>query len=215
MIGSRHDNSTDPAELLASADRQSRPAVLNRVLASFRPRLRKMVGLRIHPKISARVDASDIVQDAFFEAAKRLEDYLEQRPMPFRIWLRRIAAQKLVDVHRRHLGAEARDARREISYYPHRALAVDSEALSEHLIASVSSPSEMAQRAERKAKLAQVLDGLEPIDREIIAMRHFEQLTNAETACELGIQESAASKRYVRALHRLAELLEGISEFAD
>ena len=215
MVGSRHENLPDPVDRLACADRRSRDEVLNSVLAGFRPQLRNMVRVRIHPKISARVDASDIVQDTFFEAAKRLEDYLEQRPMPFRVWLRRIAAQKLVDVHRRHLGAEARDARREVSYYPHCALAVDSEALSEHLIASVSTPSEMAQRAERKAKLAQVLDGLEPIDREIIAMRHFEQLTNAETACELGIQESAASKRYVRALHRLADLLEGISEFAE
>jgi len=185
------------------------------VFQRHRDRLKLMVGLRLDQRLQGRVDASDVLQDAYLEAVDRLPDYLQDRPMPFFLWLRFLTAQRLQILHRRHLSTKARDAGREISLSHQPLPAVSSEVLAARLVGCDSTPSEAAIRAETRAQLHAALDALNPIDREILAMRHFEQLTNSETAQVLGLRESTASQRYARALLRLRELLRALPEFSQ
>ena len=127
--------------------------------------------------------------------------------MPFLIWLRWVTMQRLVEVHRQHLGARMRDAGREVSFDPGGALAASSEKIAD-FFADQTSPSQAAERAEAIDQLRQALEGLDPIDREVLALRHFEELSNLEAAAVLEIQPAAASKRYVRALERLRGAME-------
>ena len=127
--------------------------------------------------------------------------------MPFFLWLRFLAGQRLVDENRKHLGAAARDAGREISLYHGALPETSSAALAAHLLGRLTVPSQAAIRAERKIRLQEALNSLDPIDREVLALRHFEELSNTEAAAVLGLDKSAASKRYARALIRLKEIL--------
>src|SRR5262249_48341993 len=134
-------------------------------------------------------------------------EYVEQPAMPFFLWLRFLTGQKMQELHRRHLGAQMRDAGREISLYRDALPATSSAALAAQLLGHDTGPSEAAIRAERKIRLQEALNSMDPLDREVLSLRHFEQLNNAETAQALGLQESAASKRYIRALKKLKEIL--------
>ena len=169
-----------------------------------------MVALRLDRRLQGRVDASDVIQEAFLEASTRLPDYLRQPDMPFFLWLRFLTGQKVMELHRRHLGAQMRDAGREISLYRGSLPEASSVALAAQLLGHDTRPSEAAIRAERKIRLQEALNSMDPLDREVLALRHFEQLTRAETAQVLGIEEAAAAKRYVRALKRLKEILAGM-----
>jgi RNA polymerase sigma-70 factor (ECF subfamily) len=135
--------------------------------------------------------------------------------MPLFLWLRFLTAQRLQILHRRHLRTKSREAGREVSFSHKPYPAVSSEALAAQLIGRDSTPSEAAMRAETRAQLLAALGELTPIDREILAMRHFEQLTNAETAQVLGLRESTASQRYARALMRLKDLLGTVPGFSQ
>ena len=188
---------------------------LGELFHQHRGRLRLMVGLRLDHRLQGRVDPSDVLQEAYLEAMDRLPQYLEERPMPLFLWLRFLTAQRLQILHRRHLRTKARDAGREISLSHQPLPAVSSEALAARLIGRESTPSEAAMRAETRAQLHTALDALNPIDREILAMRHFEQLTNSETAQVLGLRESTASQRYARALLRLRDLLRALPGFSQ
>jgi RNA polymerase sigma-70 factor (ECF subfamily) len=157
--------------------------------------------------LQGRVDPSDIIQEAYLDAARRLLEYRNNPTMPFYLWLRLLACQRLVDEHRRHLGAAARDAGREISLHRGALPETTGAALAAHLLGRLTSPSQAAIRAERKIRLQEALNSLDPIDREALAQRHFEELSNGETAAVLGLDKSAASKRYARALIRLKEIL--------
>jgi RNA polymerase sigma-70 factor (ECF subfamily) len=181
------------------------------LLSQHRERLRRMVALRLDRRLQARVDASDVVQDAFLEASTRLAEYVQEPAMSFFLWLRFLTAQKILELHRRHLGAQMRDAGREISLYRNALPATSSAALAAQLLGHETGPSEAAIRAERKIRLQEALNSLDPLDREVLALRHFEQLNNAETAQSLGLQESAASKRYIRALKKLRDILADLS----
>jgi RNA polymerase sigma-70 factor (ECF subfamily) len=166
-----------------------------------------MVALRLDHRLQGRFDASDVIQEAYLEASRRLADYLKQPNMPFFLWLRFITGQKLLELHRYHLGAQARDAGREVSLYRGSLPETTSAALAAQLLGHLTRPSEAAIRAETKVRLQEALNRMEPLEREVLALRHFEHLSNAETAQVLGIQESAASKRYLRALKRLKDIL--------
>src|SRR5262249_14924485 len=155
---------------------------------------------------------SDVLQEAYIDALKRLPRYQADPSMPFFLWLRWVTVQRLIEAHRQHLGARARDAGREVSIDRGGGPAASSVRMVE-LIGDLTSPSQAAQRAETMGQLQQALDGLDPIDREVLALRHFEELSNHETAAVLGIQPAAASKRYVRALERLREALAGLTNF--
>jgi RNA polymerase sigma-70 factor (ECF subfamily) len=178
-----------------------------RLLAHHRARLRRMVALRLDRRLQGRVDPSDVIQEACIDAARRLAEYSQNPTMPFYLWLRFLAGQRLLEQHRRHLGAQARDAGREISLYRGAFPETTTADLAAHFLGKLSSPSQAAIRIEQKIRLQEALNSLEPIDREILALRHFEQLTNGETAEVLGLAKSAASKRYARALVRLKDVL--------
>jgi RNA polymerase sigma-70 factor, ECF subfamily len=186
---------------------QADPERLGAVLEAYRPRLRRMVALRLDPRLHGRIDPSDVIQETYLEAATRLAEYLDNPTMPFFLWLRFLAGQKLVTLHRHHLGTRMRDAGREVSLYRGRLPEMTSAALAAQLLGHDTRPSEAAARAELKVRLQEALNSMDPLDREVLALRHFEQLSWAETAQTMGISEGAASKRYVRALKRLKAIL--------
>jgi RNA polymerase sigma-70 factor, ECF subfamily len=170
-------------------------------------RLRRMVALRMDPRLQGRIDPSDVVQESYIDAARRLPDYAKNPKMPFFVWLRWLVGQRLMEQHRRHLGAQARDASREVSLY-HGAFPEASAAdLAANVLGEISTPSEAVMRLERIKQLQAALESLEPIDREILVLRHFEQLSNREAAEILQLDKSTASKRYTRALVRLKDTL--------
>jgi RNA polymerase sigma-70 factor (ECF subfamily) len=204
------------ADDLSEADRllreaaQGDPERLGALLERHRPRLRRMVALRLDPRLHGRIDPSDVIQEAYLEASARLADYLRQPAMPFFLWLRFLAGQKLVTLHRHHLGRQMRDAGREVSLYRGRLPEASSAALAAQLLGHEARPSEAAIRAELKVRLQEALNRMGPLDREILALRHFEQLTLAETAQVLGLTESGACRRHLGALKRLKEALAGL-----
>lgn len=177
------------------------------LLARHRARLRRMVALRLDRRLRGRVDPSDVLQEACLDAARRLAEYLRDPAMPFYLWLRFLAAQRLQEQHRRHLGAAARDAGREVSLQRGPLPGATTAALADHLLGRQTSPSQAAVRAERRVRLQEALNSLDPVDREVLALRHFEELSNGEVAQALGLDKSAASKRYARALVRLKDVL--------
>lgn len=191
--------------------RQGDAAAVEEIFALNRERLRRMVQFRLDRRLQGRIDPSDVLQDAFFEASQRLDGYLRQPSMPLFQWLRFLVAERLITLHRTHLGAHCRDAAREISLFSGPLPAASSAALAAQLIGNLTSPSEAAVRAERILKLQEALNAMDPLDREVLALRHFEHLSRNETAQTLGIEESAASKRYVRALQRLKRTLAQVS----
>ena len=199
-------NSRETDQLLqrvAHGDREGWGALLER----HRQRLRRMIALRLDQRLQGRIDASDVIQEAYLEAWARLEDYLRQPTMPFFLWLRFLTGQKLVELHRHHLGAQMRDAGREVSLCRGSLPETSTAALAAQLLGHGTRPSEAAIRAERKIRLQEALNTMDPVDREVLALRHFEQLTTPEVAQVLGIKEAAASKRYLRALKRLKDIL--------
>jgi RNA polymerase sigma-70 factor (ECF subfamily) len=199
---------TDEEALLLRQAGADRDGVLGALLDRHRRRLLRMVHLRMDPRLKARVGASDVLQDAYVEASKRVGAYLEDPRLPFFLWLRTITAQKLVDAYRVHMGAQKRDLRRQVSPGAAAFPGATSVALADHLIAQNTTPTQAALAAEMRQQVEEALDTMNPADREVLVLRHFEELSNAETATELGIDTSAASKRYVRALDRLRDVLE-------
>jgi len=199
----------DTALLLHKANGGDAAAV-EELFSRHRRRLHRMVQLRISPVLKGRVDASDVLQESFLEAWRRLDDYLKDPRMPFFLWLRFLTRQQIFAVHNRHAGVKARDPRREVALYDGVLPEASSEALASQLLGQLTSPSEAIVHAELQLQLQEGLDALHPEDREILALRHFEQLTSAEAAKELGITEAAAAKRYLRALMRLKKLLTGL-----
>lgn len=187
--------------------REGDAAGLDDLFTRYRRRLTEMVRLRLSPRVQGRVDPSDIVQEAYLEIAAKLDEYLQAPTLPFYLWLRLVTGQKLALAHRRHLGVKARAAGREISLTGGRVPEASSAALAARLVGKASSPSQAVLRAERRRQVQEALQQMDPIDREVLTLRHFEQLTNAETALALGIKEPAACNRYVRALERLRGIL--------
>lgn len=200
------DNSSDTVELLERV-RAGDAEALNTIFARHRDRLCRMVQLRLDGRLQARLDASDVIQDAFVEITQRLEEYLQNPRAPFFLWLRLVVGERLGKLHRHHLGAQMRDAGREISLYREAMPAASSAALAAQLLGKFTSPTQAAVRAERMLRLQEALNSLDAIDREVLALRHFEQLSRRETAQVLGIEEAAAAKRYIRALKRLKDTL--------
>jgi RNA polymerase sigma-70 factor (ECF subfamily) len=182
-----------------------------------RPRLRRMVQLRLDRRLQARVDPSDILQDAFLDVMRRAPEYLANPSMPPYLWLRFLTVQRLVALHRHHLGSRARDANLEVSLHYGALPQATSASLAAMLLGLLTSPTRAAQRAEMQLRVQEALNGMEPIDREVLTLRHFEELSNEEMAHVLQLSKQAASKRYIKALHRLKEILAslpgGLGEF--
>jgi RNA polymerase sigma-70 factor (ECF subfamily) len=200
------ENSSETGRLLqdaAAGEKESWGALLTR----HEDRLRRMVALRLDQRLKGRIDASDVLQEVYLEASRCLADYLREPKMPFFLWLRGIAGHKLLELHRHHLGTQMRDAGREVSLYRGTLPETSSAALAAQLLGQVTRPSEAAVRVEVKVRLQEALNSMDPLDREILALRHFEQLTNSEAAQVLDIKEKTAGKRYLRAIKRLKEIL--------
>jgi RNA polymerase sigma-70 factor, ECF subfamily len=194
---------TDPIDRLRGGDRGALAELFNK----HRDRLRRMVELRIDARVRGRLDPSDVLQEAFLDVARDLDSYLADPKLPLLLWLRLHVGRRLTTLHRKHLGARMRDAGLEISLYQGALPEASSAALASMLLGRHTSPTQAAQRAERLLRVQEALNSLDPIDREVLALRHFEQLGRSETAQVLGITQEAGAKRYFRALKRLKDVL--------
>src|SRR3954454_11651299 len=167
-------------ERLRAGDRRALADLFQR----HRDRLRRMVELRLDARLQGRIDASDVLQDGFLDLAKRVESYLSDPRLPVFLWLRLVISDRLAVVHRRHLGARMRDAAQEVSLYRDPLPQASSAALASMLLGRLTTPSNAAIRAEQILQVQEAVNSLDPLDREVVALRHFEQLTRAETAVE-------------------------------
>ena len=192
--------------LLANA-RQGDRAAVNRLLERHRVSLKKLIQLRLDRKIARRVDASDVVQDVLMEANTRLQDYLADPKMPFHLWLRQLAQDRMIDVYRRHRGAQRRSLDREQSIAAPQFSDQSGFDLMGQLADHELTPAAASIRKELEARFVLALDQLEDEDREIVLMRHFEQLGNSEVADALGLSAAAAGMRHLRALRKLRAIL--------
>ena len=203
---SEHAESTETVELARRIARRD-CAALGELFACYRPRLWRMVTFRMHPSLQGRIDADDVLQDAWLRAVERIQHFFEVEGESSFLWFRSIVTQTLLDLHRFHLGTQRRSMSRELSMDQGWGLGSTSSCLAFHLSDSGRSPSSNASRAELSKQLDSVLMGMNEVDREVLALRHFESLSNGEVAKLLGMTEQAASLRYVRALGRLKQIL--------
>jgi RNA polymerase sigma-70 factor (ECF subfamily) len=180
---------------------------LAELFAHYRDRLRHMVRLRLDRRLQGRVDPSDVLQEAYLDVAQRAATYFAEPQLPLFLWLRLVTGERLLIIHRRHLGAQMRDASQEVSLHRGPFPQATSASLAAQLLGRLTSPTQAAIRAEVQVRLQEALNSMDPLDREVLVLRHFEELSNNETAAVLGIRKSAASNRYVRALKRLKEIL--------
>jgi RNA polymerase sigma-70 factor, ECF subfamily len=193
-------------KLLKAAENQAAGAA-DELLGEFREPLRRMIGMRLDPAIARRVDASDIVQDVLLEANQRLTSYLKKPDMPFHLWLRHLAQDRIIDTHRRHRLAQRRSIDKEQSIEKPAWQDESSIGFAQQFVDTERTPASEAIQKELQRKLADAVNQLEDDDREIILMRHHEQLSNQEVATALKLTEAAASMRYLRAVRRLKALL--------
>jgi RNA polymerase sigma-70 factor (ECF subfamily) len=184
------------------------PSAVDRLLARHREPLRRMIAGRLDRSVVRREDASDVVQGVLLEASRRLSEYLRDPALPFQIWLRQIARDRLIDVHRRHRRALRRSVDRERPMTAPAFLDRSSLDLAMELRDQRATPSAEAIRRELVERFRLALEGLGPDDREILILRHFEHLSNSETASALGLSEAAAGMRYLRALRRIRVVLD-------
>ena len=175
-----------------------------------RERLRRMVRLRLDRRLQGRLDASDVLQEAQLEVVRRAGEYIKRPTMPPFLWLRFLTGQALLALHRHHLGVRMRDAAMEVSLRPGGPPQATSVSLAEMLLGRLTSASLAARRAEMQLRLQELINAMDPLDREVLAMRHFEELSNGEAALVLGLTRTAASNRYMRALQRLRVALAGV-----
>jgi RNA polymerase sigma-70 factor, ECF subfamily len=181
------------------------PRAFERLFARYRSELRQFVERRLDRDLRARLDASDVVQEAQLEAFRRLDDFLQRRPMPFHLWLRKTAFQRLLMLRRQHLGAARRDAGREITLPE-----ASGGPLAEQLLAAGSTPSRQFGRRELTRRVHQAVARLPEADQDVLLMRNFEGLSYQEIACLLEIDAAAARKRHGRALLRLHQALAAV-----
>jgi len=193
-------------DLLKSGDENK----IAEVFSQYEEKLQRMVRFRLDRRLYGRVDTADVMQDVWMEASRRIEDYTSNPAVPFFIWVRQIAWQLIIDLHRRHLGAQKRNVSQEVSLS--KSGVGTSISIAAQLVGDLTSPSQAAIREEKLVELREALESMDKIDREVLALRHFEELSNNEVAEVLGLQKTAASNRYVRALKRLKSILEDVPE---
>ena len=204
----------DLPELLQRAATGDQEA-LQDLFARHRDRLKRMVRLRLSRRLQGRVDDSDVLQESFLEISKKLPEYVQQPTLPFFLWLRHMTGLKLSEVHRRHLGTQMRDADREVSLHRGGLPEADSVSLAAQLLGKLTTPSQAAIKAEQRIYVQEALNSMDPIDREVLALKHFEQLSTAEIAEVLGLSKAGAGSRYLRAIKRLREILARIPGFSE
>ena len=177
------------------------------LFARERERLWRVIHFRLAEPLRGRLEPDDVLQEAFLAASQRLSHYAESPATSPFIWLRMIVNQTLIDLHRQHLGAQKRDAQREVSLDGVPYAQATSASVAIQLVGVFTSPSGAAARADMLSLVQTAIEQMDPLDREVLALRHFEDLSNREVAEVLGIQQDAASIRYIRALRRLKAIL--------
>jgi RNA polymerase sigma-70 factor (ECF subfamily) len=200
------DDASEIADLLRRAAAKDEQAI-QELFIRYRDRLKRMVRLRLSRRLQGRVDDSDVVQEAYLDASRRLHEYVAEPGLPFYLWLRHLTGLKLTEVHRRHLGTELRNADREVTLYRGGLPAADSASLAAQLLGNATTPSQAAIRAETRLHVQEALNTMDPIDREVLALKHFEQLSTSEIARVLGLSKAGAGSRYLRAVKRLGAIL--------
>jgi RNA polymerase sigma-70 factor, ECF subfamily len=215
-MDANHPGSADDTDNLLRQAAGGDNAALAGLFERHRKRLRGMVRLRLDARLQGRVDPSDVLQEAYMDLADKLPAYLnDSSPLPFYLWLRLVVGERLLRIHRHHLGAAMRDAGREVSLYRGALPQASSISLAAQLLGRMTSASEALNRAEVQLQLQAALNAMDPMDREIIGLRNFEELSNSEAARVLGITPQAASNRYVRAMTRLQQVLKAIPGLLD
>jgi len=185
-------------------------AALASLFSTYRDRLERIVSFRLDPRIRGRIDAADILQEAYLEVAGRLQSFLDTADVSFFVWLRQQTLQTLVDVHRRHF-RQKRDVNREIRFSSTGTMNDTSLSIAQFLIGQLTSPSQVVANAEEMQWLQEALNSMNDVDREVLALRHFEQLGNAQVAEILDLSPTAASNRYLRAAARLSEIMQRLN----
>lgn len=202
-------------EALIRRASQGEESALAALFDFYRPRLWRLVNFRLDVHLQGRVDPDDVLQEAWLDARQRFSHFAREGAGSRFIWFRMIVTQTLVVVHRRHLMAHKRDASREEKSLGGWAASSTSLSLTDQLLGNLTSPSQAVVRAELSSQLDAALKTLSDLDQEVLALRHFEELSNLETAEVLDITEQTASIRYVRALQRLKHILVKLPSFAD
>ncbi|ODU00887.1 MAG: hypothetical protein ABS79_02620 [Planctomycetes bacterium SCN 63-9] len=208
-VGNPSDENADELTRIRLA-RAGDAAAWAELFEPHRARLRRIIDLRLDRRVRGRIDPSDVVQEVAIEAVRLLPKYLETPEMPLFLWLRWLTGKTMQALHRRHLGVQAREVGREVRLDNWPMPEASSVAIAAQLVDKAYTPSRAAARSEQKLRLQQAIDSLDPIDREVLVLRHFEELTAEESARVLGIDRSAASKRYMRALKRLKAHIEAM-----
>ena len=202
-----HDTEAIEVDRLVTSAESGDTAALGELFEMHRARLLNILTFRIDSRLRGRLDPADVFQEAMIEATARFPQFCGERKMTFFLWLRFITVQKLLQLHRKHLGAKVRDAAREVSIFAGPHPQATSAVLAAHLLGKQTSPSGAAVREETQLQIERALNTMEELDREVLALRHFEQLGNGEVAKVLGISDKAASNRYIRALKRLGTVM--------
>lgn len=198
---------TTQIDVLLEDARNGDREALGRLLLSYRDHLVRIVKIRMDTRVQSRVDPTDVVQDTYMEATRRFAEYIDNPNMEFFLWLRFLTIQRLIQVHRFHLGAQARDAAREVSINRSPTPQATSAVLAAQLLGSLTSPTRAAVRQEDQAMLEKALNDMDELDREVLILRHFERLSVSETAQVLNLSDSGASSRYFRALGKLKKIM--------
>jgi RNA polymerase sigma-70 factor, ECF subfamily len=204
----------EPEGLQVRLQRGDREA-LALLFSEHRDRLWRMVNFRMDRRLAGRIDPDDVLQEAYLAAAARLVHYTADCSLSPFVWLRMVFMQTLIDLHRHHLGTQMRDAQREVSAGGYRYGQTTSASLAAQFVGQLTSPSQAAAREEMLSQVEQAIAEMDPLDQEVLAMRHFEELSNSEIAEVLGIQQKAASIRYVRAIKRLRGILAKMPGFFE
>ena len=211
------DNTREPEESAELVRRAAGgdPHAVRDLFARHRDRLKRMVHLRLSRRLQGRVDDSDVVQEALLSISGRLHEYTADPKLPFFLWLRHMTGLKLAEIHRRHLGTQLRDADREVTLHRGGLPEADSMSLAAHLLGQLTTPSQAAIKAETRIIVQEALNNMDPTDREVLALKHFEQLSTSEIAEVLGMSKAGAGSRYLRAIKRLREMLSKIPGFME
>lgn len=207
FLADRMNQPADLSDQLIAQMRDGSEDALAEVFSHYRERLRRIIRFRLDYRIAGRVSDSDVLQETFIAAVKRLDHFGGREEMSPFLWLRLLIGQQLIDLHRQHLKAGIRDVRKEVSIVQNLPSPHTSMAIAAQLVGRATGVSELVSRAEQIERLELTLNEMDSIDREVIALRHFEELSNTETAKVLEIEPATASKRYVRAMTRLGELM--------
>jgi RNA polymerase sigma-70 factor (ECF subfamily) len=204
QASSRAVPSTPDTEELLGRCAAGESAAVDALLARHRPKLRRMAAVRMDRRLAARLDPSDLVQDVLAEAARRLPRYTRERPLPFYPWLRRLAWDRLIELQQQHVHARRRTVSREVALPD-----ASADALARQIVETETGPAGRLLREEARRRVRAALEGLEPQDREVLVLRHLEQMSVAEIAALLAVSEGAVKMRRLRAIRRLRDALQG------